>query len=95
MWPSLLLKRALDKKPDHFSALLAMASVYGMSGQLEEGRTIAAKIMKTNPEYCVKKGWLPYKKKWPRRKPHKIVSVTWGFQRALQNGRVFQPIQIP
>jgi len=34
-----------------------------MSGQLEEGRAVAAKIMKTNPGYCVEKGWLPYKKK--------------------------------
>jgi hypothetical protein len=40
-----------------------MASVYGMSGQLEEARAVAAKIMKTNPRCCVEKGWLPYKKK--------------------------------
>jgi len=40
-----------------------MASVYGMSGQLEEGRAVTAKIMKNNPGYCVEKGWLPHKKK--------------------------------
>lgn len=87
-------KKALDRKPDHFPALLVMASVYGMSGQLEEGWAVAAKIMKTTPGYCVEKGWLPYKKR-PMRKPYGIVSAKWGFQSALQNERVFQPIQIP
>jgi hypothetical protein len=70
-----------------------MASVYGMSGQLEEGRAVAAKIMKTDPGYCVEKGWLPYKKR-PMRKPYGIVPAKWGFQIALQKGRVFQPMKI-
>ena len=55
-------KKALDRKPDPFPALLVMASVYGMSGQLEEGWAVAAKTVKTNPGYGVEKGWLPYKK---------------------------------
>ena len=53
-------KKALDRKPDHFPALLVMASVYGMSGQLEEGRAVTAKIMKINPGYCEKKQRYPY-----------------------------------
>ena len=53
-------KKALDRKPDHFPALLVMASVYGMSGQLEEGRAVTAKIMKVNPGYCEKKQRYPY-----------------------------------
>ena len=59
MRPSLLLRKHSDRKPDHFPALLVMASVYGMPGQSEEGCAVAAKIMKTNPGYCVEKGWLP------------------------------------
>ena len=56
-------KKALVKNPDHFPALDVMASVYGMSGQLDDGRAVAAEIMKINPGYCVEKGWLPYKNK--------------------------------
>ena len=56
-------KKALDKKPDHFPALLVMATVYGMSGQLEKGRAVATEVMKINPGYCVGKAWLPYKNK--------------------------------
>jgi adenylate cyclase len=58
-----VLKRALEKKPDHFPALLVMASVYGMSGRLKEGRAVAAEILKINPGYCIEKQWLPYKNK--------------------------------
>ena len=53
-------KKALVRKPDHFPALDVMASVYGMSGQLEEGRAVAAEIMKINPGFCVEKQTLPY-----------------------------------
>jgi adenylate cyclase len=56
-------KKALEKNPDHFPALIVMASVYGMSGRLEEGRAIASKMMKINPGFCVEKMWLPYKNK--------------------------------
>jgi adenylate cyclase len=55
-------KKALVRKPDHFPALDVMASVYGMSGQLEKGRAVAAEIMKINPGFCVEKQTLPYKK---------------------------------
>jgi len=58
-----VLKRALEKKPDHFPALVVMASVYGMSGRLKEGRAVAAEILKINPGYCIEKTWLPYKNK--------------------------------
>jgi len=46
-------KRALDRKPDHFPALNVMASVYGMSGRLDEGRAVAEKMLKMNPKYSI------------------------------------------
>ena len=56
-------KRALQRKPDHFPALVVMASVYGMAGRLEEGRTVAKEILRINPGYCIEKQSLPYKYK--------------------------------
>jgi adenylate cyclase len=56
-------KRALERKPDHFPALVVMASVYGMSGRIEEGRAAATQILKINPGYCIEKQSLPYKYK--------------------------------
>jgi TolB-like protein/class 3 adenylate cyclase/Flp pilus assembly protein TadD len=58
-----VLKRALEVKPDHFPALVVMASTYGMSDQLNKGRAVAAEILRINPGYCIKKQWLPYKDK--------------------------------
>jgi adenylate cyclase len=57
-------QRALDKNPDHFPALVVMAQVYGMAGQLDEGRAVAEKMLKMNPRFSVKatESW-PYKYK--------------------------------
>jgi len=56
-------KRALEVKPDHFPALMVMASTYEMSGRLEEGRAVATEMLRINPNFCVKNQWLPYKNK--------------------------------
>jgi len=58
-----VLKRALEVKPDHFPALLVMASVYGMADRLDEGRAVASEILRVNSDYGVKHQWLPYKNK--------------------------------
>jgi tetratricopeptide (TPR) repeat protein len=56
-------KRALNRHPDHFPALTGLAIVYGMTGRLEEGRAVAAQILKMNPGYCIEKRKTPYKYK--------------------------------
>jgi adenylate cyclase len=56
-------KRALNRHPDHFPALTGLAIAYGMAGRLEEGRAVAAQILKMNPGYCIEKEKYIYKYK--------------------------------
>jgi len=56
-------QRALDKNPNHFPALDGMASVYGMAERLDEGRAVAAKVLRMNPGYSIEKIRLPFKYK--------------------------------
>ncbi|TES91834.1 MAG: tetratricopeptide repeat protein, partial [Desulfobacteraceae bacterium] len=56
-------KRALDRNPDHFPALVCLAGAYGSAGKLEEGRAVAAKVLKINPGYSVERQGLPFKYK--------------------------------
>jgi len=56
-------KRALERKPDHFPALVVMAVVYGLAGRLDEGRAVAAEILKINPKYSLEALPTPYKHK--------------------------------
>lgn len=56
-------KRALKKNPDHFPALTTMASVYGLSGQLNEGRKVVSQILKINPNDVVENKGKGYKYK--------------------------------
>jgi TolB-like protein/Flp pilus assembly protein TadD len=44
-------KRSLENDPNHFSALVAMAQAYGLAGRLEEGRVVAAEILKRDPKF--------------------------------------------
>ncbi|UCF92037.1 MAG: tetratricopeptide repeat protein, partial [Desulfobacterales bacterium] len=46
-------QRALDRNPDHFPALAAMALAYGMAGRRDEGRAVVAEILKINPQYSI------------------------------------------
>jgi adenylate cyclase len=54
-------QRALDRNPDHFPALVSMASVYGMAGRIDEGRSVAQKILKIYPKWSLQKVSLPFK----------------------------------
>jgi TolB-like protein len=56
-------KRALQRKPDHFPALQGLAWAYAGAGRLEEGRAVAAEILKVNPGYCIERMSIPYKYK--------------------------------
>ena len=57
-------KAALERNPDHFPAILGMAAVYGMSGQLDEGRAVVEKLLKMNPKYSIEAtASIPYKHK--------------------------------
>ena len=53
-------KRALEREPDHFPAMVALASVYGNSGRVDDGRTVAMKILKIDPRFS-----LASVEKWP------------------------------
>jgi adenylate cyclase len=57
-------KRALEREPDHFPAMVALASVYGNSGRVDDGRAVAAKILEIDPRFSLEsvEGW-PYKHK--------------------------------
>jgi adenylate cyclase len=57
-------KRALDREPNHFPAIVALASVYGNAGRLDEGRTLATEILKIDPRFSLAsvEQW-PYKHK--------------------------------
>jgi adenylate cyclase len=57
-------KRALEREPDHFPAMVALASVYGNAGRLDEGRSLAVKILKVDPRFSLAsvEAW-PYKHK--------------------------------
>jgi adenylate cyclase len=52
-------ERALERNPDHLPSILGMAMVYGMAGRLNEGRAVAAKILKMNPRFSIEDtaGW--------------------------------------
>lgn len=54
-------RKALDRNPDHFPALVVMASVYGMAGRVDEGRVVTKEIMKINPKFSLEKLSLPFK----------------------------------
>jgi len=56
-------KRALKRNPDHFPALTAMASAYGLSGRLDEGRAVVSQILKINPNAVVESLGRGYKYK--------------------------------
>ncbi len=52
------------RKPDHSPALLCLAGAYNRAGRLEEGRAVAAKVLKMNPGYYIEKQpFLPFKYK--------------------------------
>ncbi len=53
-------KRALEREPDHFPAMVALASVYGNYGRVDEGRAVAVKILKIDPRFS-----LVSVEKWP------------------------------
>ncbi len=57
-------KRALDREPNHFPAIVALASVYGNADRLDEGRTLATEILKIDPRFSLAsvEQW-PYKHK--------------------------------
>ncbi|NTW37740.1 MAG: hypothetical protein HGB17_16835, partial [Syntrophobacteraceae bacterium] len=57
-------KRALAREPDHFPAMLALASVYGNSGRVDDGQAVAVKILKIDPKFSLESvaKW-PYKNK--------------------------------
>ena len=42
-------KQALKGNPDHYPALILLASAYGLSGRIEEGRAVVSNILKINP----------------------------------------------
>ena len=46
-------KKTLERFPGDFPAYMQMAQVYGMSGRLDEGRAMAAKIIEINPRYSI------------------------------------------
>jgi tetratricopeptide (TPR) repeat protein len=54
-------KKALKKNPNHFPALIIMASAYGLSGQLDEGRAVVSQILKINPNCSVENMGKGYK----------------------------------
>jgi adenylate cyclase len=56
-------KRALELKPDHFPALVAMASLYGMAGRIEESKALATEILRINPGFCTETLSVPFKYK--------------------------------
>ena len=57
-------KRALDREPDHFPAMVALASLYGNAGKLDLGRGLAEKILRFDPGFSLEsvEAW-PYKHK--------------------------------
>ena len=57
-------KRALEREPDHFPAMVVLASVYGYSGRVDDGRAVAVKILKIDTKFSLEsvKKW-PYKNK--------------------------------
>jgi len=46
-------KRALEREPDHFPAMVCLAAVYGNSGRLDEGRAMAGKMLKIDPGFSL------------------------------------------
>ena len=46
-------KRALKRNPDHFPALNVMASAYGLSGRLDEGRAVLSQILSKRVGYLL------------------------------------------
>ena len=57
-------KRALERNPDHFPAMVCMAMVYGNSGRLAEGRALAEKMLKIDPGFSLESS-----KTWPFKYP--------------------------
>jgi adenylate cyclase len=72
-----MFKKALERYPDNFPALMNLAPTYAQAGRLEEARAVAEQILKVNPGYCVEKWW---------RSAHKFKSdaEVWrdGFRKA-------------
>jgi tetratricopeptide (TPR) repeat protein len=46
-------QRALDRNPDHFPAMVVMAAVYGLAGRIDEGRSVAQKVLKMDPKFSI------------------------------------------
>ena len=69
-------KRALARKPDHFHAMTSLATVYGNSGRLDEGRAMAAKILKIDPGFS-----LAVAKTWPFKYQEDLEYYKAGFRK--------------
>ena len=65
--------KALEREPDHFPAMVALASVYGNAGRLDEGRTLAAEILKINPTFS-----LASVEQWPYKHKSDMELVVYG-----------------
>lgn len=57
-------KRALEREPNHFPAMVTLASIYGNAGKLDEGRVLAKEILNFDPGFSLEsvRAW-PYKHK--------------------------------
>jgi tetratricopeptide (TPR) repeat protein len=48
-------EKALQNNPNHFPALLGLASTYSMMDKREEARVVARKILSVNPKFNMEK----------------------------------------
>jgi len=48
-------KRSLERNPDHLPGLVALASVYGVANRLDEGRAVAAEILRIDPNFSAER----------------------------------------
>ena len=46
-------KKTLERFPDDFPARMQLAMTYGMAGRLDEGRAVAAEVLKINPRFSI------------------------------------------
>jgi len=44
-------KRSLERNPDHIPGLVALAAVYGVANQIDEGRAVVAEILSLDPYF--------------------------------------------
>jgi tetratricopeptide (TPR) repeat protein len=69
-------KRALERNPNHFATMTNLATVYGNSGRLDEGRAMAEKILRINPQFS-----LAVSKAWPFKHPSDLEYYEGGFRK--------------